>query len=1116
MKLNPIVHKWLLVMKITFLLILSTLMTVSATTIAQKVTLNTKNAKLETVLKEIKKQTGYDFVADQTLLENAKTVTLQLNNATIDQALEQTFQNQPLTYTLGDKVVTIKEKQPGLLDKLKTALNLDKITVTGQILDERGQPLAGATVTVKGTSNTTTSDLYGNFLLKQVDPNATIVFTYIGYDKKELPAKENMEVIKLDVASNPLSEVKVMAYSRESQRLSVSNSTTIKGEDIAKQPVNNPLLALEGRVPGLFISQNSGIPGASLTVRIQGQNSINGANYPFYVVDGIPYPSVNVQIGIQNPLGGGGDGGYGNPLSYINPSDIESISVLSDADATAIYGSRAANGAIIITTTKGKYGPTQVTADFQQGWGRNTHFLNLLNTQQYLQMRHEAKKNDNAAIDPIFDPDINGLWDTTRYTDWQKKLIGGTAQYTNANLSISGGNVNAQYIVSGTYNRQSDVFPGDFADQKGALHFNLNTTSANQKFKMQLTGNYLYDDNLLPGADYTGAALSFQPDAPALYNPDGSINWAPIVAAGGFSSWSLTALGTNPAAALLQTYERKTNNLIANAFFTYRIAKGLELQLNTGYNDNRTSDMQLNPVTSFDPSFVNAIGGAANARSASYSSAVIDSWNLDPQISYQGNIGKSKIEALIGGTVNQQRSFGLAESGTGYNSDALLPDFAAAATKTVPPEIQSTYKYDALFGRLNYNLDDKYIVSLNARRDGSSRFGSANEFHDFWSVGAGWIFSEEKFMKDHLSFLSFGKLKANYGTTGSDGIGNYQFLSTYFTSIPQVPYQGVVGLITSGLPNPYLQWEETRKLMIGMDLGFLKDRIIVGANYSRNRSSNELINFSLPFITGFGSIAENLPATVQNTSWQFTLSTINIKSKDFRWTSNFNLTIPQNKLLAYPGLDPNNSRYKIGQPLGILHVFHFLGVDPATGLYQFADAQGKPTSTPSDPTDRTVILNPFPKYSGGFENNFIYKRFTLSFLFQFANKLNSAANTLFGFGGQPGLSGNQPIAILNRWQKPGDITTIEKYNSNFSLYGQYAAAENSDAAYSNATYARLKNLSFSYRLPEHWLGKAHIQNCNIYIRGENLLTFTKFKGLDPETTSLPPLKILTAGLQLTF
>jgi len=550
-------RKILNIMKITTLLLLITVMTVSAATYAQKINLHEKKASLEQVLEKIRIQSGYDLIYSDIMLDKSIPVTINLKDATLDEALQASLEGQPLSYQIQDGTVVFRVKQPGILDKMKSALNLDKIDVRGMVIDENNQRLTGATVLVKGTGNVTTTDQFGLFILKGVDPNATIVITFIGYDKTELPATSDMGRIKLSIASSPLDEVKVIAYGQTTQRLSVGNVASVSAKDIEKQPVGNPLLALEGRVPGLFITPSNGLPGSGVTVRIQGQNSIVNGSDPLYVIDGVPYSSQTLATTIAGPLGrssgGPGSGGGSNPMNFVNPSDIESISILKDADATSIYGSRAANGAILIITKKGKGGQTKVNFDIQNGIGQVSHFLDLMNTQQYLQMRHEALNNDGASITP-FTYDLNGSWDTTRYTSWQKTLIGNTAHYANYNVSVSGGNDNTQYLVGSTFHRETSVFPGDFADQKGSLHFSLNTASSNQKFKMQLTGSYLFDDNQLPNTDLTATALGLAPDAPPLFKSDGTLNWQ--------LNSSGTAIWSNPLAPTrYQTYQNKTYNL---------------------------------------------------------------------------------------------------------------------------------------------------------------------------------------------------------------------------------------------------------------------------------------------------------------------------------------------------------------------------------------------------------------------------------------------------------------------------------------------------------------------------------------------------------------------------
>ncbi|HEX9512826.1 MAG TPA: SusC/RagA family TonB-linked outer membrane protein, partial [Puia sp.] len=968
------------------------------------------------------------------------------------------------------------------------------------------------TVTIKKLGKSGTTNEKGEFVLQNV-PNGTytVEISYVGYEKftSEIVASDNTMMVNAELkkSTNRLDEVQVIAYGTTTERFNTGNVSVVKAEDIEKQPVNNPLLALEGRVPGLVITQAAGLPGSGVTVQIQGQNSIGNGNDPFYVIDGVPYtsqllPSLNHLLlgtsGVNNPQAG-------NPLSYINPSDIESISVLKDADATAIYGSRAANGAILITTKKGKAGQTKADINMQSGWGQVTRKLDLLNTQQYLQMRHEALNNDGITAS-LANGDYDLLqWDTTRYTDWQKALIGGTAQYTNVSASVSGGTTTTQYIVGGTYHRETTVFPGHFADQKGSLHFNINSVSANQKFRLQLSGNYLVDNNQLPGIDLTNTAITLAPNEPSLYNADGSLNWAP-------SATGTSTFYNNPLSYLYNKYTNKANNLISNAVFSYQVLPGLDVRSSFGYTNLQINEIATSPLISTPPE-----ARPYNQSAAQYGNNNINSWIIESQVSYKRVIGKGRIEALVGTTINQNNSNGQQLTGIGYNSDLVLEDIRSAASVTVQSTIASLYKYNALFGRLSYNWDDKYLINLTARRDGSSRFGAANQFHNFGAAGIGWIFSKEAIIRNTLPFLSFGKLRASYGTTGNDQIGDYQFLNLYRPTYAQVPYQGATGLAPNGLANPYLQWEETKKLQFGLEVGFLKDRILLNTNYFQNRSSNQLLNYVLPIITGFVGIARNFPATVQNKGWEFTLTVTNVKTRDFTWSTHINLTLPQNKLVAFPNLASSSyaAALAIGQPITIQHVFHLISVNDTTGIYQFADSKGNPTYNPSFGTDYTVIINTSPKFYGGFQNSFSYKGFQLDFLFQFVKQ--KALNYFLGY--YPGTEGsNQPVSVLSRWQKPGDIAPIQRYNSNYGLFQQFFdASVFSDAAYSDASYIRLKNLSLSWQLPEVWRKKAHLQNARLYMQGQNLLTITKYQGMDPEnesTISLPPLRVLSVGVQV--
>jgi TonB-linked SusC/RagA family outer membrane protein len=1094
-------------MKLTVLIMLIALMQVSARTVAQKVTLSANAAPLSAVFDQISTQTGYDFAYTGSMLAGAKPVTIHVKNADLKEALKQIFDDQPLDYTIGNKSVVISLKEPPVPDKLKSSPNLDKIDVHGRVFNEI-QPLPGATVIIKGTTNSTITDAKGQFLLKNVDPGATVVITFIGYAKAEIAAKPDLGFIILKTAENTLDQIQVIAYGNQTERLNVGNVTSVSAKTISETPATNPLIALQGQVAGLFISANSGTANGTVSVNVQGQNSLTSGTSPFFVIDGVPYISSLPQVV--------GTGNYGtgtataSPLAFINPDDIESISILKDAAATAVYGSRAANGAILITTKKGKAGAASINFDVQEGLSNVTKYASLLNAQQYLQMRRQAFQNDGLPVPSITTSpldanyDVNGFWDINRNTDWQKALFGGTGHFNNVNGSVSGGSSGFQYLISGNYNRQTTVYPGDFNDKKANLHVNLSNTSVNQKFKMTFSASYMFDDDQLPYTQLTNAALSLPPDAPALYNADGSLNWA--LTPSGTNSW------TNPLAALLSTYENKTKNLVSNLVLNYQLLPGLNINSSFGYTDISSNELEESPLSAIAPPL-----RATSTNSAIYGTTDINSWIIEPKLSYDKTIGKGKLSALLGSTINQQNSDDQKLTGKSYASDAVLGSIQAASTVSVTSYSQSVYRYNALFGRLNYVWDDKYIVDLSGRRDGSSRFGSANQFQNFWAVGGGWVFSQENVIKQDLPILSFGKLRASYGTTGNDQIGDYRYLSTYTASSPAVPYQNVAGLTPSGFPNPYLQWELTKKFSAGIDIGLLKDRILLGATYSDNRSSNLLLGYALPTITGGSSVTENFPATIRNYDWEFTLNTVNIKTDNFSWKTAFNLTLPTNKLVSFPNLATSSyaSLLVIGDPINITRTIPLAGVNPTTGLYQFAGAGGL-TSSPSPGTGPASWINTNPKFYGGLSNSFTYKSFQLDFFLQFQKK-EIYNNLINAAGVPPGFLGNQPASILNNpWtpQNKNNATTQE-YSTSFTPFLPYFYyALFSDASYTNGAFIRLKNASLSWGLPAEWSTKVGFKSLRLYAQGENLITLTPYKGFDPETgAAYPLLRVITIGVK---
>ncbi|MEP7375969.1 MAG: SusC/RagA family TonB-linked outer membrane protein [Chitinophagaceae bacterium] len=1097
-------------MKFTAIFLFAAAMQVSATGKAQNLNISLKNVSLEKVFKEMQKQSGYSFLYSKEDVQKTGSINLEVKNVTLEEALTLCFKNLPFTYTVVDKVVIVKQK-PTIPNEEAAIVSepMPPINISGRVTDPDGKPLEGATVSVKGTRIITKTDANGVYILKGVESNATLEISFTEFETITLKVGNRTSLmIVLKRKETSLNEVIInKGYYTEKQKFSLGNTVHIDAKVIEQQPVSNPLLALQGRVPGMEITQSTGMNGGGVNVRIQGQNSIYNGNNPLIVVDGVPFPAqlVGTEFSMERIVQGG------SPLNYINPNDIESIDILKDADATAIYGSRAANGAILINTKKGKAGKTKLTLNLQQGWGKVGHFVDMMNTRQYLDMRYEAYRNDGIVL-ATQTPGLNNydlkLWDTTRYTNWQKELIGGTAQYSNFQTGLSGGTANVQYLVGATYNRQRVVFPGDFDDKIGNLHFNINASSPNQRLKLQLTASYGYDQNHLPGGDQTNTAILMEPNAPALYNQDGTLNWAPNAA--GRSTWN------NPLASTQSSdFSNTTKNLVSNLNIMYHVFQGVDFSTTVGY-----SNMQSEIYTAFRLESEKPENRYRAVRAADFVNRNMNGWNIEPQLQYAGKIGKGKIDGFLGTTIQKNSYTFLSIRGFGFASDLLMKTLTAATSNRINSSLSGITRFNALFGRLAYNWDGKYLINLTARRDGSNKFGPKARFHNFASVAAGWVLSEEKWAIKSIPFLSFGKLRGSYGTTGSDGIPDFAYLSIYYPNNPTILYQNSIGLNSINLPNPYLQWEETRKLQAGLDLGFIKDRVLLGVTYARNRSSNQLIPWGTTSVAGFTSIYKNLPALIQNTSWELMLNTVNVKTKNLSWNSSLNLTIPRNKLVSFPDTYGNSD---IGKPLGYIPVVRYAGVNRTDGSYLVFDKKGNPMTGYPIEEDKTVFLSNLSRYYGGILNSIQYKGFQFDFFFQFVRKrglkdmyYSNGARTPGNYNG--GSSGNQPIAVLNRWQRPGDDATVGRFTtSGFGLNNTFVF---SDAFYSyDASYIRLENVSLSWQLPAGWIKKAKLQNLRIYAHAQNLLTITKYRGLDPETmnnTTLPPLRMITTGIQVEF
>ncbi len=805
-----------------------------------------------------------------------------------------------------------------------------------------------------------------------------------------------------------------------------------------------------------------------------------------------------------------------SPFSSINPDDIESVSILKDADATSIYGTQGSNGVILITTKKGKPGKTRFNLMATTGSNTAERNVKLMNTAQYLQMRTAAYANDgvtpsnNPYSYPAYAPDLT-IFDSTKYTNWEKVIDGKTTNNTDIHGTLSGGTFNNTFLLSGGFTRSDFNFPGNFTDQRLTLHSNFHHVSQDNRLTIDFGTDFGYDHNNSPGGGSAGILLP--PNTPNLLDPQGNLLWSyKGVDLGNYQT--LYPFLKEPD--LVQMYNLNTTMRVA-----YKIMTGLSISVNAGYNRNTTSERQSIPSTAQDPLYIN--------RSAQFANNNYETINVEPQIDYNTTIGKGVLTALAGATYKKNTNYSNNIQGGGYANDDFLGSIDGAASVTVY-DIISLYKYDATFARLKYVYDKEFILSLTGRRDGSSNFGPGKQFGDFGSVGAGWIFSEEKVVKSLLPFVSYAKLSGSYGTSGSDGIAPYQYQAFYqpITYIPN--FQGSQPDEPLNFYNPNYSWALKKSLNTSLDLGMFHDRVLLNATWYRDREGNQLGGYPLPIQSGFGQVLENVPGTVQNAGWEFTVTSNQIKTKAFSWSTNFNITFNRNKLLSFPNLtgSPYAYDYVLGKPTSEIIGYRFKGLNPQTGLFEYYTSKGQTTNTPnyqleSQGGDKVPIGDQEVKYMGGFGNTFTYKHVSLYIFFQFSSQeAPNYMHTIYSQYTPMASANNQPVQVLNYWKNPGDHADFEKLTSGYGSPA-FLAGESfsqSSGAYGNDTYARLKTMALSYSLPDAFCKKAHIQNARIYINAQNLLTITDWKVADPEQfgnyTGLPLQRTVVCGLNFNF
>jgi TonB-linked SusC/RagA family outer membrane protein len=966
--------------------------------------------------------------------------------------------------------------------------------VTGKVTNEKGEPVVGASVGSGNPANAkyTTTNAKGEFSLQGAATDS-LTISSVGYEiKRVLVGLQPSFNITLNSKTESLNEVIVVGYGVQNRRDVTGSISKIDNKVFAAVPVSSFDAALQGRAAGVQVTQSTGMAGAGTQIRIRGTGSITAGGEPLYVIDGIPIAANSGQtIAAANS----------NPLSSINPADIESLEILKDASSAAIYGSRGANGVILITTKRGKKGKPQVSFSSRVSASHITRKPELLSTEEFITLYKEAVAND-FKFNPTGAPATKALpggyteADALKNnTDWQDATTH-TGFSTFNDLSVSMGSQKLRAYLGLSNARESSFLINDIFRRSSAR---LNVDYTPFSF-LKISGNFSYtatDQNHVPvGYDggYGRAISTALPYFP-IYQAD---------------TFYRTPIGSNSLAEVYnRTRRSKNGRTFAGLNVDATILKGLvaHVEGTFDYSDNNLYQLTTRVLSNTPPSNVNSTF-IANINSKAF-------LNYDLQVK-----GVHRFKFLLGGEILKNIVNSKGESVTFlpgsedwlFNHPVLPPDSIPSPTNPAvnianPSHTRSTgtvneYSFLSYYGRINYTYKDRYLFTGIFRRDGSSRFGTNNKFGTFPAVSAGWIITGEKFMQS-VKALSYLKLKAGYGITGNAEIGNYAQWGTTNTATSQ-QYVGQAFYNISGLANPDLKWETTKNYDIGLEYGFFNNRITGEINYYIKDASDLFLNVRTTTSAGYGSVLGNY-GKVRNKGLEFSISSRNIVKKDFTWTTDFNIARNTNRVVDIGTTSPDalggngDTRVIIGYPIGSNYLVKTLYIDPADGapVFEMLDPVTKgvvgTTKEYNAQRDRQILGSPYPDFFGGIDNRFTFKNFEFGFTgtYQIGGNIYDDAEKfqLNNIG-----EWNVKQEVLNRWQKPGDVTNIPRLTLGLTSLQR---TRNTTEYLHSASYFRMKVISFGYRLPQPLLKKLHIANARIALSASNIFTISEYKG-DPE------------------
>ncbi|WP_209405038.1 TonB-dependent receptor [Pseudozobellia sp. WGM2] len=976
-------------------------------------------------------------------------------------------------------------------------LHAQSTSITGKITDaESGEPLLGVNIVEKGTANGVASDFDGNYSIDVASANAVLVFTSLGYQSKEISVGNNVIVdVSLELGANQLDEFVVVGYGKKKKRNLTGSVVSVGGEDIDQTNLQDPISILQGRAAGVQVVSNSGAPGGGMSITVRGNSSLNSGNSPLYVVDGVPIESSSL-----SSLNGTENFGL-NPLADINPNDIESIEILKDAASTAIYGSRAANGVVMITTKRGKEGKGVLNVNFTSGVSQITRKLSVLNASQYRQAIIDSYRNMENPVEPnwtIIDslnPKNNGD------VDWQEELLRVAPQYK-VDLSVQGGSENAKYSWSSSFSNQDGIIlNSNYKRVTSRLNVDFNVSD---KLTVGQSLSYTNGTNNRINAGGSGnlsvvRELLIRPPSYAMYLPDGSLN--------GYQFGKRNPVGL----AEYATHLNKSNRIIGNQYAEYEFIEGLKLRSNLNLDFLSMKEDEFLPST---------LDYREGYNSGAVRAITNLTWGNETYFSFDRTFGENhNFGALLGMSFQEWQYERTGLDGMFFPSDNVRTLNAAGTISNQDVNILTEHSLLSYFGRMSYDYSGRYLLEVNLRADGSSRFGEDNRFGYFPSASVGWRFSDEKFLRDQ-NVLADGKLRFSAGQTGNEAIGNYTSQGEFLVG---TNYLGYSGASPSVMPNSGLTWETTTQYNAGLDLAFFNNRVVLNADVYLKETDDLLYNVPIPRTTGFNFITQNI-GSIENKGVELLVSTKNMVG-DFTWDTSFNISKNENKVKDLPDeLLTNgyiqNGNYHIlqeGLPIGTFYGWKFEGVyardeDNVNGITNGALGSVFKGGDPIwndlngdniiDEEDRQVIGDAQPNFFGGITNNFGYKGFSLNVFFQFSygndiySEINHQRNSVVRYN-------NLSTDALNRWRQQGDITDFPRpvrddpMQSDSRVQSRWVE---------DGSYLKLKNVNLRYRFPNRLIEPLGLSKLDVFVTASNLITWTKYTGFDPDVNSYSGLR----------